>query len=117
MSDARRKSLEQLENDVWGDPTHGSHLVTRCHELRKVPIGRLNVEDLRILIGQQIGLDHLIPLALEVLRNDPLAEGDFYPGDLLKNVLGASEEYWRQHPEERAEVLRLAQPVRDQLPK
>jgi len=77
----------------------------------------LTVEDLRLLIGQQKGLEHLIPVALDVLREDPLAEGDLYPGDLMKNVLGVSEEYWKEHPEERAEILQLTEPRHDQLSK
>jgi hypothetical protein len=30
------------------------------------------------MIGQSIGLPYLLPLALEHLRKDPLAEGDFF---------------------------------------
>lgn len=46
------------------------------------------------MIGQQIGLDYLIPLALEVLRKDLFAEGDLFEGDLLKNVLAIKTEFW-----------------------
>ncbi|MCP3766638.1 contact-dependent growth inhibition system immunity protein [Streptomyces sp. MAR25Y5] len=47
-----------------------------AHALRRRPIGELAVEDMRLLIGQNVGLAHLLPLALEVLRDDPMAEGD-----------------------------------------
>ena len=80
-------SLEQLERDVWPAPGFRSYLVTRCHALRRVPIGQLSVEDLRMLISQGIGLKYLLPLAIETLEDDPLAEGDFFPGDLLSAVL------------------------------
>jgi hypothetical protein len=63
----RQKTLENLENDYWGNPNYDSYLVRRCHELRKIPLENFSVEDLRIMIGQQISLDYLIPLALEVL--------------------------------------------------
>ncbi|WP_329300492.1 contact-dependent growth inhibition system immunity protein [Streptomyces sp. NBC_00659] len=53
-----------------------SRLVSTAHALRCRPIGGLTVEDLRLLIGQDAGLAHLLPLALEVLRDDPMAEGD-----------------------------------------
>jgi hypothetical protein len=62
--------------------------------LRTRPIGTLGTEDLRILIGQGIGLPWLVPLALETLEVDPLAEGDCYPGDLLASVLGVPAEFW-----------------------
>jgi hypothetical protein len=82
-----RDSLEQPERDRWGDAPEGaSYLVRTVHALRARPLDSLDVEDLRILIGQEIGLDHLMPLALRTLETDPLAEGDFYPGDLLAAV-------------------------------
>jgi hypothetical protein len=99
MSDVRNKSLEELEGENWGEPNYPSHLVTTCHRLRRVPIGQLSVEDLRILLGQSIGVKYLVPLSLEILRRDPLAEGDYYPGDLLCSVLRLEANVWSEHPE------------------
>jgi CDI immunity proteins len=93
----RQKTLENLENDFWGKPDYDSHLVTRCHELRKLPLENFTTEDLRIMIGQEIGLDYLIPLAIEVLTIDLFAEGDFFEGDLLKNVLAIKSEFWNNN--------------------
>jgi CDI immunity proteins len=76
---------------------------------RSASPGQYTVEDLRIMIGQNIGLQYLIPLALEHLRKDPLSEGDFYPGDLLKMVLSAEPDFWREHPQWRTEVDQIAQ--------
>jgi hypothetical protein len=59
------------------------------------------VEDLRIMIGQQIALPHLLPRALALLEADPLAEGDLFPGDLLANVLRIDGQYWRENDEQR----------------
>jgi hypothetical protein len=81
------KTLEQLEKDAWPEPEFGSHLVATCHGLRKKPVGELSVEDLRILLGQDIGSQYLLPLAKAILRADPLAEGDFFPGDLVVALL------------------------------
>jgi len=90
----RQKTLENLEKEYWGNPDYDSHLVRRCHELRKLPLDNFTTEDLRIMIGQQISLDYLVPLALEVLKTDLFAEGDFFEGDLLKNVLAIKTEFW-----------------------
>ncbi|MDT0387625.1 contact-dependent growth inhibition system immunity protein [Streptomyces dubilierae] len=68
-------------------------------ELRRKPIGGLTVEDMRLLIRQNVGLAYLLPLAAEVLRIDPLAEGDMYEGDLLAAVLTWSAEVWNKSPE------------------
>jgi hypothetical protein len=83
------KTLEQLEGEFWPEPDFDSYLVTTCNRLRKKPVDEFTVEDLRIMIGQQIGLPYLVPRALDVLERDPLADGDFYDGDLLMSVIRA----------------------------
>lgn len=80
-------TLEQLENDDWGEPEFSSHLVTTCHHLRRKPLDDFAAEDLRIMIGQNFSLDHLVPRAITLLRINPLASGDFYEGDLLQSVI------------------------------
>ncbi|MFI7502688.1 contact-dependent growth inhibition system immunity protein [Streptomyces sp. NPDC049687] len=71
-------------------------------ELRHKPIGCLTVEDMRVLLRQDVGLAYLLPLVVEVLRLDPLAEGDMYQGDLLAAVLTRSAEVWSESPRTRA---------------
>jgi hypothetical protein len=95
----RLSTLDQLEGEDWGAPSWESHLVTTCHSLRHKPIGQFGTEDLRIMIRQGIGLLFLVPLALEVLDREPLAEGAYCPGDLLEAVLSIGEEFWNQHPD------------------
>jgi hypothetical protein len=59
-----------------------------------------------------------LPVALDVLRINPLAEGDFYPGDLLHSVLGVEGEYWRIHRDEcraASEIVELAASPPDDL--
>ncbi|MGB8191514.1 MAG: contact-dependent growth inhibition system immunity protein [Chitinophagaceae bacterium] len=92
------QTIEQVENDYWPDPGYDSYLVTTCHLLRKKPLKDFTTEDLRILIGQNISLDILIPLTMEKLQQNIMAEGDLYPGDLLKSVLSADSEYWLKNP-------------------
>lgn len=88
-------TLEELEGDVWPEPTFDSYLVTTCHRLRKKPIDKCSVEDLRIMIGQDMGLVYLLPMALERLEADPLSEGDMYPGDLVLAVTHVKERFYR----------------------
>jgi hypothetical protein len=64
---------------------------------------------LRITIGQNIGLVHLVPLALERLHDDPFAEGAYYPCDLLVSVLGAEVQFWQVHPELREQLVAIAE--------
>lgn len=94
----RRRSLEDLEGDRWGDPPAGStRLVMAVHRLRQKPVGELTIEDLRVLIGQHVSLDTLVPLAIDRLHEDPLAAGDLYEGDLLSAVLALDSGFWRRH--------------------
>lgn len=101
------KTHEQLDMQDFGKPTDDSHLVTTVHQLRKKKIKNFSVEDLRIIIGQNFNLDILIPLAIARLKENILAEGDFYPGDLLKNVLDSDSDYWTKHREQWVTVKSL----------
>jgi len=93
-------TLTQLEKQDWGSPEGNvPPSIGRCYDLRKVPLNSLGVEDMRLLIGQGIGLEYLVPLAIKVLDQDPLAHGEHYFGDLLVNVLRVDKEYFSHHPE------------------
>lgn len=91
------KTLENLEKNIW--PTlkanEESYLIVTCNSLRKKQLIDFSIEDLRIMIGQNIGLKYLLPIAIEVLNENILAEGDFYEGDLLSAVLSSDLEFWR----------------------
>lgn len=65
------------------------------------------------MIGQGIGLRWLIPLALDVLEVEPLAEGDFFRGDLLSNVLRAPKTSWEYGSELRRRVQRIVDRLGD----
>ena len=93
-----QKSLEILENLKWpNENEYPTSLIKRCHEYRKIPINELTVEQLRTLISQDIGLKYLIPITIEILNKDILAEGDLYPGDLLETVLKIDIVFWRNN--------------------
>src|SRR5262245_28796046 len=103
-----RETLDELEGVEWGEPGFNSLLVRESHRLRKKPVDEFTVEELRVMIGQQIGLDHLMPRAVNFLERQPLAEGDFFPGDLLLNVIRASD-WLRARPEVHARIESIIQ--------
>ncbi|MCG6155943.1 contact-dependent growth inhibition system immunity protein [Rubinisphaera margarita] len=103
----RRKSLEELERFDWDKPDSPTQLVQTCHRLRGVPLAEFTAGDLRIMIGQKISLQILIPLALEKLLDDPLVDSNYYPGDLLKAVLDVPESFWSVHADMRDVLLQV----------
>ena len=108
------RSLEEIDGSRWGDPpADATPLAATVHRLRRVPIDRLDVEGLRMLIGQKEGLDALVPLALDRLEADPLAEGDYYPGDLLAAVLAIPSAHWLAHARQRDRLSAVLDTVTD----
>ena len=94
---ADERSLDDIESADWGDaPSDASTMVARIHELRRIPIGRLSADDVRLLIGQKVGVHALLPIAVEHLSREPLLAATFYPGDLLRAVLRIPKAYWEQ---------------------
>ena len=104
MADLCDLSLQELEpgtTSVDGE----SHLNAEIRRLLRTPLRQLRLEDLRLLIGQGIGLRFLIPRAIEHVEGHPLAAGDFYPGDLLKQVAEVEESFWQDRPELRLRLV------------
>lgn len=90
-------TLEALEKNTWPSPEGESHLETTCCALRKKPLKLFEIEDFRIMISQDIGLEYLVPIALTILEGNILAEGDFYEGDLLNALLTSDIDFWKLH--------------------
>jgi hypothetical protein len=120
MNTESARTLEELDGEHWEEPEdRATRLVRDAHRLRTVPIGSLSVGDLRLLLGQQIGVQWLVPVALEHLRQDPFA-GQMYSGDLLNAVLRAGSDYWDEHPSETMSLWLVRQAlenVRDEADK
>lgn len=91
------RSLNQLLGALPSDTADSSALATTCLTLYEKPLKDFTVENLRVMIGQSIGLEFLIPLAVELLRENPFVGGDYYPGDLLSVVIQVEPNFWETH--------------------
>jgi len=98
------KTLDELDPPAWGEPEYDSDLVQTCHRLRKKKLSEFDEADLRVMIGQGIGLRYLVPLALDILEKDPLIEADYYPGDLLASLLQQKPGFWSNASDLRTRV-------------
>jgi CDI immunity proteins len=104
-------SLEQLEGQHWPErDSDATGLVKSVHSLRRRPVCSLKAHELARLIGQDVGLRWLLPVALEILRETAPEEavGGFYDDDLLGAVLTRKPETWQEQPD-------LAHELRDIL--
>lgn len=102
------KSLEQLEGKAWGPAEYDSHLVLECHRLHRLPLRDFTMADYRRMIGQNISLEQLAPLAIQFLEKEPFLEAEYYEGDLLYALLKSEKAFWHSHKELKTAAERLA---------
>jgi len=66
------------------------------HDKRLVPFGELSAWDVSRAITQRICLEQLVPIAIELLQENPMA-GEWYEGDLLDAMRKVPIAYWSTH--------------------
>ena len=92
------KSLEELENDYWEErDTYETSLVETIYRIRKKSLDQLTPGDIRYFIGQNLGNDYIVSLALNLLEENPYVLGTYYEGDLLMGILHIEIEFWMDH--------------------
>lgn len=96
-SNWKELSLEELEKVVWEEPDFADHLEQKIHAIRKAPLSRFTVEDIRLMVQRGLSLPYTVPLAIDLLSQNLFAEGDYYPGDLLQSVLNIEPAFWYQN--------------------
>ena len=99
--DYRGKSINKLlgkqSAPIKYPPDSWTPLQKRWMQLRDKPIDQMTVEDMRFMIGQEHGAFYVIPFAIPLLEEDILAEGNYYPGDLLNAILSLPAKAWEDH--------------------
>jgi hypothetical protein len=111
----KTKTLNTLEKRKRNSSNLDSRLIIRLTELQDTPLNTFSTEDLRIMIGQQLSLNYLVPLAIEVLSINLFAEGDLFEGDLLKNVLSIETEFWNANKNYWSQVNELIKNRRGEI--
>jgi hypothetical protein len=109
-------SIAQLERDDWGEPPPDAPpSIARCYRLRRAPIASLSLADVRLLLGQGIGVPYLAPIAIEALKKQPLIETEHYCGDLLANVLRISSKFYDEHEGYKNDVVSILNDYRQHV--
>ncbi len=111
------KSIEELENDYWGEPKFSSYVVTTCHKARQKPLKYLSNEEIRCLIGQKIGLKYLLPIAVDILKNEPLIDITYFEGDLLLTLFRLNVKDWKYNQNELRNFIVIVQDNHSQIEK
>jgi hypothetical protein len=93
------KSIDQLQFTSQRDQASPAGIASRCHQYMEVPIKDLSKEQVRLLLSHDVGTIFLLDKTIRILEEDILADGDFYPGDLLSALLNVNKVYWKNSPE------------------
>ena len=78
-------------------------------------IDAFSLEDIRFMIGQELGIVYLLPKAFEYLEKDIFLDASYYEGDLLSVVLKLPSKFWKNNPVERDKVLNLLRLNQDRI--
>lgn len=107
-----KKTLNQLEGKDWGSaPNNAPPYVKEIYQLRSIPLVRLTAGDLTLLVRQNIGVEYILPLAIELLRKDPLILGRDVCGDLLSSVLRINNKYYNENHLFKQQVKKILEQV------
>lgn len=99
-------NLLELSGDATvSQPAFRSGLTMRVAEAWGVPLPDLTCGQVRVLVGQKLGLRWLSAPVAVFLRETPDALCDLYPGDLMWVALRAHEEFVRFAPVETRAML------------
>ncbi|GAB5566121.1 MAG: hypothetical protein Wins2KO_31840 [Winogradskyella sp.] len=102
------KTLKQLEGLKQTKKIEfKSYVLEKSSELLNKKLKHYNNEDLRLMISQNCGLKYLVPLAVNILKINPLVEANFYEGDLLFAILSVDENFWNEYPNLKEEIIQL----------
>lgn len=78
-------------------------------------IDAFSLEDIRFMIGQELGIVYLLPKAFEYLEKDIFLDASYYEGDLLSVVLKLPSNFWKNNPVEKDKVLNLLRLNQDRI--
>ncbi len=110
MKNIENKSLNGLIGNWQGEipqENYSSSIQLRTYNLYFKRIKDYEIDDIRFMIGQEIGLKHLVPIALSYLKDNILLEANYYEGDLLKVILLLPKSFWKKNLKLYSEVYQV----------
>lgn len=104
MTIDRSLSINQIRGKVAPPSRFRSSLIERYETALHTPIEELSPGEIAMFVRQKGELDVILPIALELLSEQPLLDAGLYPGDMLAAVLLLPVDFWRDHPDDWFEV-------------
>lgn len=81
------------------DTTNGTtSLEIWYRSIQDTPIKDFNIADLGRSVRQEMFLEHVLPVALKQLQNDPIS-GEQWDGDLAYDIARISKRFWQSNPD------------------
>lgn len=81
--DIREKSLNEIYGWEPVKPELDSYVLRTAARALRLPLKDLSPEEIRLLVSQKTGLAYILPLAVAILRKNPMTRTCYYEGDLL----------------------------------
>ena len=106
----RAKSLRDLGvKQIYNIPPleEASSIQQRIIKLYNTVIEEYSLGDIRFMIGQNLGIDFLINIAFDHLKENIFLDSEYYEGDLLSIILRIPSEFWKMHPTEKDKFLEI----------
>ncbi|MDR1145084.1 MAG: hypothetical protein LBK71_02995 [Verrucomicrobiales bacterium] len=94
--DSQESSIEEYPLPSW------------YKEVKSIPLNKLQLEDVCKACRQGIHLVYVIPLALNILKDDSLA-GDMYEGELLVSMKTVPSNFWTIHKRDKSLFLSIVE--------
>jgi hypothetical protein len=105
MSGLNIRTMRSLEGGPLGDGGT-SALDDWYRSIRDIPLSDLSAADVARSCRQALFPDHVVPLAIRHLRENPLV-GDLYDGELLVSLRNVDETFWRRREDLRRELSKI----------
>ncbi|MCF2876118.1 MULTISPECIES: contact-dependent growth inhibition system immunity protein [unclassified Tenacibaculum] len=118
MKNIENKSLQDLLGKWKGEVPKrdsSSSIQIRTYNLYSKKIKDFDIDDLRFMLGQEVGSKYILPIAMKYLKENILIEANYYEGDLLSSILLLPKSFWKKNIKFYSEVYSLLLSNRDSL--
>ena len=104
MSPKTFREMEMAKGLVPSSEVIHTSLTDWYERIRYVPLSMFGIEDLCRSLRQVLYPEHVVPIAVRAIEEDPLA-GDMYEGELACAFRAIPGGFWREHRQLAARLL------------